>query len=53
MPDIMSLYPDDAAEWRPQLTGLLQDTMDSVASVGFLAPSYDDPAHQYWTKVFA
>ena len=53
MPDIMSLHPDDAVRWLPQLIGLLQDAVDSGASVGFLAPLSDDQAHQYWTKVLA
>jgi GNAT superfamily N-acetyltransferase len=53
MPDIMPLHPEDAARWLPQLIGLLQDAVDSGASVGFLAPLSDDQAQQYWTQVFA
>ena len=53
MPDIMPLHPENAARWLPQLIGLLQDAVDSGASVGFLAPLCDDQAQQYWTKVFA
>jgi acetyltransferase len=53
MPEIMPLPPDDAVRWLPQLIGLLQDAVDSGASVGFLAPLSDDQAHQYWMKVFA
>jgi acetyltransferase len=53
MPDIMPLHPEDAARWLPQLIGLLQDAVDSGASVGFLAPLSDAQAQQYWTKVFA
>jgi GNAT superfamily N-acetyltransferase len=53
MPEIMPLRPGDAARWLPQLIGLLQDAVDSGASVGFLAPLSDVDAHQYWTKIFA
>jgi GNAT superfamily N-acetyltransferase len=53
MPEIMPLHPDDAVKWLPQLIGLVQDAVDSGASVGFLAPLSDDQAHQYWTNVFA
>jgi hypothetical protein len=38
MPEIMPLQPTDAAKWLPQLIVLLQDAVDSGASVGFLAP---------------
>jgi GNAT superfamily N-acetyltransferase len=52
MPDIMPLHPEDAARWLPQLIGLLQDAVDSGASVGCLAPLSNDQAQQYWMKVF-
>jgi acetyltransferase len=53
MPDIMPLHPEDAARWLPQLIDLLQDAVDSGASVGFLAPLSDGQAQQYWMKVLA
>jgi acetyltransferase len=47
------LQADYAAKWVPQLVELLQDAVDSGASVGFLAPLSDPDARQYWTKVFS
>jgi acetyltransferase len=52
MPDIMALQPKDAAKWLPQLIVLLQDAVDSGASVGFLAPLSDVDAYHYWMKAF-
>jgi acetyltransferase len=52
MPEIITLHPEDAAKWLPQLVGLLQDGVDSGASVGFLAPLSDVEAQHYWAKVF-
>ena len=53
MSEIIELHAEDAARWQPQLIGLLQDAVDSEASVGFLAPLSDGEAQRYWTKVFA
>jgi acetyltransferase len=52
MPEIMPLQPTEAAKWLPQLIGLLQDAVDSGASVGFLAPLADVDAYHYWMKAF-
>jgi acetyltransferase len=52
MPEIMPLQPKDAARWLPQLIVLLQDAVDSGASVGFLAPLSDVDAYHYWMKAF-
>jgi acetyltransferase len=52
MPEIIMLHPEDATRWLPQLVNLLQDAVDSGASVGFLAPLSDADATQYWTKLF-
>jgi hypothetical protein len=52
MPEIMPLQPTDAAKWLPQLIVLLQDAVDSGASVGFLAPLADVDAYHYWMKAF-
>jgi acetyltransferase len=52
MPEILSLHPTDATKWLSQLIVLLQDAVDSGASVGFLAPLSNPDAHQYWTGVF-
>jgi acetyltransferase len=53
MPEIMRIQPAASARWLPQLTALLQDAVESGASVGFLAPPSDDAAKRYWTQVFA
>jgi acetyltransferase len=52
MPEIMPLQPTDAAKWLPQLIVLLQDAVDSGASVGFLAPLAEVDAYHYWMKAF-
>jgi acetyltransferase len=52
MPDIVPIQPKDAARWVPQLVALLQDAVDSGASVGFLAPLSDVDAYHYWMKAF-
>ena len=52
MPEIMPLQPTDAAIWLPQLIVLLQDAVDSGASVGFLAPLAEVDAYHYWMKAF-
>lgn len=36
----------------PELMALLQDTVDSGASVGFIPPLGEDEARQYWQGVF-
>jgi acetyltransferase len=52
MLDIRPLHQDEAAGWLPQLISLLQDAVDSGASVGFLAPLSDIEAYHYWMKSF-
>jgi GNAT superfamily N-acetyltransferase len=52
MPEIMPLQPTEAAKWLPQLIVLLQDAVDSGASVGFLAPLAEVDAYHYWIKAF-
>ncbi|HSF31852.1 MAG TPA: GNAT family N-acetyltransferase [Candidatus Tectomicrobia bacterium] len=52
MPNILPLQPKEAARWLPQLIVLLQDAVDSGASVGFLAPLSDIDAYHYWMKAF-
>jgi acetyltransferase len=52
MPEIMPLQRTDAARWLPQLIVLLQDAVDSGASVGFLAPLAEVDAYHYWMKAF-
>jgi hypothetical protein len=47
MPEIIPLHPTDAARWLPQLIVLLQDAVDSGASVGFLSPLSDVDAYHY------
>jgi ribosomal protein S18 acetylase RimI-like enzyme len=37
----------------PQFVALLQDAVESGASLGFWAPLDDDPAQAYWRDVFA
>jgi acetyltransferase len=49
---IQRLEADHAAKCLPQLITLLQDAVDSGASVGFLAPLSNSDAYQYWTGVF-
>lgn len=39
--------------WLPALATLLQDTVDTGASVGFLAPLEADEARTYWQDVLA
>ena len=52
MPEIIPLQPTDAAKCLPQLIVLLQDAVDSGASVGFLAPLAEVEAYHYWMKAF-
>jgi GNAT superfamily N-acetyltransferase len=52
MPDIMPLQPVDTPRWLPQLIILLQDAVDSGASVGFLAPLAEVDAYNYWMNAF-
>jgi acetyltransferase len=52
MPEIIPLHPQDAARWLSQLIVLLQDAVDSGASVGFIAPLADIDAYHYWMKAF-
>ena len=52
MLEITPLRPTDASKWLPQLIVLLQDAVDSGASVGFLAPLADIDAYHYWMQAF-
>jgi GNAT superfamily N-acetyltransferase len=52
MPAIVAWQPSAAGRWLPQLIVLLQDAVDSGASVGFLAPLADGDAYRYWMKAF-
>ena len=48
---IWSVQPEDFAPLREELIDLLQDAVDSGASVGFLPPLTREVADEYWTKV--
>jgi acetyltransferase len=49
---IKSISPAEGLAVLPQLIHLLQDTVDSGASVGFLPPLSDEGARHYWQSVF-
>jgi len=49
---IKILRPEDEQTALPELISLLQDTVDSGASVGFLPPLKEEEARQYWSSVF-
>lgn len=44
--------PEEEEGVLPELVALLQDTVDSGASVGFIPPLGEDEARQYWQGVF-
>lgn len=49
-PSIEIVRPEDKTVF-PELINLLQDTVSSGASVGFLPPLSEEDAHQYWSGV--
>lgn len=49
---IERVYPEEELFILPQLIHLLQDTVNSGASVGFLPPLNTEDAQQYWRSVF-
>ena len=51
MSAITSLTPEQAEQEIAQLSALLQDAVESGASVGFLPPLADAEALAYWTSV--
>lgn len=50
MPIIKLLSEEQAKPIVPQLVALLQDSVHSGASVGFLPPLASDEAEEYWIK---
>ena len=50
---IESPNADQARALLPDLTGLLRDSVESGASVGFVLPLADDVVDGYWRKVVA
>ena len=48
---IRRIAPEDLPEHLPALIALLQDAVDSGASVGFLHPLLAEAAAAYWTSV--
>lgn len=53
MPIIQNLSPAEAATYIPALIEILQDSVNSGASVGFLPPLSREEAETYWQGVFA
>jgi acetyltransferase len=51
-PSIKRVSAEEEAVLLPQLIYLLQDTVASGASVGFLPPLSHEDAQQYWQSVF-
>ena len=51
-PTIERVRPEEEQTVLPELISLLQDTVASGASVGFLPPLSEEDAHQYWRGVF-
>lgn len=51
-PTIERVSPEQEAVVLPHLIHLLQDTVASGASVGFLPPLSTEDAQQYWSTVF-
>jgi acetyltransferase len=49
--NIQRLNATQAAARLPQLAALLQDAVDSGASVGFLPPLSEAEATEYWREV--
>src|SRR5258708_1473735 len=52
IPSITCVSPEEGPLVLPELIHLLQDTVASGASVGFLPPLNDEDAHHYWSEVF-
>src|SRR6266567_6009861 len=52
LPSIERISPEEEPVVLPQLIHLLQDTVASGASVGFLPPLNAEDAQQYWRMVF-
>ena len=48
---IKSITPEEEAVVLPQLVHLLQDTVASGASIGFLPPLHVEDAQRYWRSV--
>lgn len=48
---IERLTPDTAIQVLPELVALLQDAVNSGASIGFLLPITDEDAANYWQEV--
>ena len=52
VPSIERISPEEEPIVLPHLIHLLQDTVSSGASVGFLPPLSAEDAQQYWSTVF-
>lgn len=52
VPSIERVSPEEEPAVLPHLIPLLQDTVASGASVGFLPPLSTEDAQQYWSTVF-
>jgi ribosomal protein S18 acetylase RimI-like enzyme len=52
LPPIEIVRPEEEQTVLPELINLLQDTVASGASVGFLPPLSAEDAHQYWSAIF-
>jgi GNAT superfamily N-acetyltransferase len=51
-PSVEVVRPEEERAVLPELIDLLQDTVASGASVGFLPPLREEDTHQYWSAVF-
>ncbi len=51
-PSIEAVHPEMEEALLPGLINLLEDTVASGASVGFLPPLSEEDAHRYWSAVF-
>jgi GNAT superfamily N-acetyltransferase len=52
MHQINELSEEQLKAILPQLAGLLQETVNGGASIGFLPPLATDTAEDYWTEIF-
>src|SRR5258708_18663153 len=52
VPSIERVSPEEEPAVLPHLIHVLQDTVASGASVGFLPPLSTEDAQQYWSTVF-
>jgi ribosomal protein S18 acetylase RimI-like enzyme len=50
MHEIKQLSEEQAKAILPQLVGLLQDTVNGGASIGFIPPLTSGPAEEYWNE---